>query len=136
MGAGYHLYAGANTIRYDIPLKIGESLEASNAAIEAVLKNPDILKLTETQTCRIIATEKIMIRGEANSVNGSIISSWYDIMISPSKNGDPVEIGGVYRLVVVTILYKDLSGYHVIFDPETGSISEPVYAENILQVTK
>jgi hypothetical protein len=136
MGAGYNLYAGGNTIRYDIPLKIGDSLEASNAAIETVLKNPNILRLTETQPCKIIAIDKIMIRGQGTTVNGSITNSWYDITINPSSNGGPVEISGVYHVVVITILYTDLSGYYVVYDTETGNTSEPVYVKNILQATK
>jgi hypothetical protein len=134
-GMGYNIYAGGNIIRYDVPLSIGDSLAASNKAIEAVLQNPEVLALADAEPSRIIATQKMMVSGQAVEADGSITNSWYNIIIGSNSGGD-VEITGVYSVVVITILYGDLSGYYVIYDAQTGSMSKPIYSENILQAQK
>lgn len=134
-GVGYNIYVGGNTIRYDVPLSIGDSVAASNKAIDEVLKNPEVLALLDAEPSRIIATQKMMVRGQAVEEDGVITSSWHDIIIGPTGDGG-FEIKGVYSVVVVTILYGDQSGYYVVYDTETGSMSKPIYSENILQTKK
>jgi predicted small secreted protein len=135
-GVGYNIYVGGNTIRYDVPLSIGDSVAASNKAIDEVLKNPEVLALLDAEPSRIIATQKFMVRGEAVEENGVITNSWYTILIGPQTSNGGLEIKGVYSVVVVTILYGDQSGYYIIYDTETGSMSKPIYSENVLQAKK
>ena len=134
-GVGYNIYVGGNIIRYDVPLSIGDSVAASNKAIDEVLKNPEVLALLDAEPSRIIATQKMMVRGQAVEEDGVITSSWHDIIISPTGDGG-FEIKGVYSVVVVTILHGDQSGYYVVYDTETGSMSKPIYSENVLQAKK
>jgi len=136
-GVGYNIYVGGNTIRYDVPLSIGDSVAASNKAIDEVLKNPEVLALLDAEPSRIIATQKFMVNGEAIEENGTITNSWYTLLIGPNTgNGFGLEIKGVYSVVVVTILYGDQSGYYIIYDAVTGSMSKPIYSENVLQTKK
>lgn len=137
-GVGYNIYAGGNTIRYDVPLIIGDSVAASNKAIEAVLRNPEVLALADAQPSRIIATQKMMVSGQAIEENGTITTSWYSITIGPhfSNGSFGLEIKGVYSVVIVTILYGDQSGYYILYDPESGNMSKPIYSENVLQAKK